>query len=200
MRPEVIAVCCIAVLFVLIVLAWLFRKRLMKRLRKKQELHVKEAVVEFKKAQGVSKPTVEVLSEGKETPRTKVTDKNHSFLTINRDLSDHDRSGMMSFNLSNNLKLDTVQQTEEADAAYIDQELEKELKGGTYIDTTSAKNSTKNSNKKEFFLEYRRHQPKVDDEEVSYEAEDYHEGSDTDHPQHPADLDPLEGQLPTVDD
>lgn len=187
MRLEVIAVCSVLLLSVLVIIAWSCRKRLMKCLRKRQELHVKEAI-EFKRAQGVaSKPQPEVHSARKDTPNSKLTDRNHSFLTINKELSDVDRSGMMSFSLANNLKLDTVQATEEADAAQIDHELELELRGGTYIDTTSAKNSTKNSNKKEFFLEYRKPHGKAVDEEVSYEAEVDDDPGEKGEPNYPGD-------------
>lgn len=188
MRLEVIAVCCIVLLSTVALVAWLCRKRLTKCLRKRQELHVKDAL-EFRRAQGVaSKPQVEVTSARKEVPSSKLTDRNHSFLTINKDLSDVDRSGMMSFSFSNNLKLDTVQATEEADAAQIDHELELELRGGTYIDTTSAKNSTKNANKKEFFLDYRKQQSNHADGEVSYEAEEVDDPGEDEAPKDPGDL------------
>lgn len=174
MRLELIAVSGLACLSLLAILAWFCRKRLLRRLRKRQELHVKDAV-EFKKApQGLTKPVSEMNTTRKENPSTKLTDRNHSFLTINKDLSDVDRSGLMNFSFTNNLKLDTVQGTEEADVAQIDHELDIELRGMTYLDTNSAKNSTKNSNKKEFFLNYRKQSDGFSRtvEEVSYEAEE----------------------------
>ena len=99
------------------------------------------------------------------------SEKIHSFLTINKELSERDHSGLISFSADNNLKLDTIQHTEndEGDGRFeIDIE---ENGGGQYIDT-SAKNSTKNSNRKNFFLDYSRNgagNSKLEDSKLNWE-------------------------------
>lgn len=161
----------------LLALFLLFRRKLARILRRKQDLFVKDALA-FQKAQtsGNKEPSM-VKSSRKEVPGAG-NERNHSFLTITKDLSEQEKSGMMSFSLNSNLQLDTVQQTEENDAARIDSELERELRGG-YLDTRSAKNSTKNATKKEFFLEFKKKDLQFD-EEVSYEQEDDQGISDED--------------------
>lgn len=174
-------------LFGLLGLFLLFRRRLGRLLRRKQDLFVKD-VINFQKAQtSGQKEPVSVKSSRKEIPGN-AYERNHSFLTINRDLSEQEKSGMMSFSLNSNLQLDTVQQTEENDAARIDLELERELRGG-YLDTHSAKNSTKNATRKEIFLEFKKKDSTMD-EEVSYEIEADEPISDEDGQEPPLDLKP----------
>lgn len=85
----------------------------------------------------------------------KAIEKNHSFLTLNKELTDRDRSGLMSFVQENNLKLDTIGGAEDEDPGRLDFEIDPDFRG-QYLDTTSAKQSTKNASAKQFFIEYRR--------------------------------------------
>ena len=187
MSLELIGLGAILGLFGLLGLFLLFRRRLGRLLRRKQDLFVKD-VINFQKAQtSGQKEPVSVKSSRKEIPGN-AYERNHSFLTINRDLSEQEKSGMMSFSLNSNLQLDTVQQTEENDAARIDLELERELRGG-YLDTHSAKNSTKNATRKEIFLEFKKKDSTMD-EEVSYKIEADEPISDEDGHEPPLDLKP----------
>lgn len=194
MSWELIALGCIMVILVLLVLLFLFRKKLFKKLRRKQELFVKE-VVTFQKAQTSSSKDNYTEKSARKDISLGGVERNHSFLTINKDLSEQERSGMMSFQLNSNLQLDTIQQTEENDAAKVDFDLEKELRGA-YIDTTSAKNSTKNSTKKEFFVNFKKNDTSRVEEEVSYELE-HGEGCSQDEEVGPGQCsDPEEEQTP----
>jgi hypothetical protein len=108
------------------------------------------------------------------------SEKIHSFLTINKEQSERDHSGLISFSADNNLKLDTIQHTENDDA---DGRFELDIEengGGQYIDT-SAKNSTKNSNRKNFFLDYSRNgagNSKLEDSRFNNDGKGDEEGED----------------------
>lgn len=157
---RITLVCCIMVLIGICV-CLLLKKLLRKWVLKSKQRPVKETL-EFKKAKDPHKGAQDLKSarvEGFGTPGrylpNKANEKNHTFLTLNKELTDRDKSGLMSFVQENNLKLDTIGPTEEEDPGKLDYDLEPENRG-QYIDTISAKHSTKNSNSKEFFIEYRK--------------------------------------------
>lgn len=142
-------------------LVFIGRKLLRKWILKSKQRPIKENL-EFKKARDPLKNTPESKSARMEQGGTpgrflpaKATEKNHSFLTLNKELTDRDRSGLMSFVQENNLKLDTMGGVDEEDPGRLDFEIESDFRG-QYLDTTSAKQSTKNASAKQFFLEYSR--------------------------------------------
>ncbi len=97
----------------------------------------------------------EIANPGKLPPKN-LEERSLGFFNVGRESTDRDKSGMMmSFTAEHNLKLDTIQPTEENEPEQTDFNADADFKGGDYIDT-SAKNSTKNVHRKEFFIDYRR--------------------------------------------
>ena len=144
----------------MVMLVLVVKKLLRKWILKSKQRPIKENL-EFKKARDPQKNTPESKSARMEMAATpgrflpaKVTEKNHTFLTLNKELTDRDRSGLMSFVQENNLKLDTMGGAEDEDPGRLDFEIESDFRG-QYLDTTSAKQSTKNASAKQFFIEYR---------------------------------------------
>lgn len=146
-------------ILILIAIALFFREKINSAFRKRDLKNVKE-IVEFKKARDVKQAT-EIratfrdgqLTTGRTNKMTNA-EKNRSFLTIDKVLSERDKSSMMmSFTADHHLKLDTIGAIDEEDPQKYNFDMEKDMPG-TYLNT-SAKNSTKNSTRKEFFVEFR---------------------------------------------